>query len=292
MTQVHQADSSAEKRAYKRNPIYLRAVCVVGGDVAYNCVIRDFCSGGLYLEYDPSPHSSYPAPGTLVTISCTVPTSAQRIDLSMQARIARSTDSFSGISFLKPDPNVVIILQDYASSLQTRKHHQQSAAHPSSDTDDTHEDLIRVCQDMVVEQSMELATKFLGDCTQHLKNRIDVEKDTPVLNALFAAQGVFDLSGSAFAHNLCDAIQENLNNFSITAHQTSPQQLDQKPVTELKLVEDDAFDQWLTMVELSNPAEIHNKHQLALLEQRLAIIYEIPVQNENNPFSPTLLAKS
>ena len=295
MAQVRLQQGYDERRAFQRNPIYLRALCITAEDVGYNCIIHDFCRGGMYLEFEPPPGVALPSPGTLITLRCTVPLTDRQQELRMPARVVRTSDNFCGISFTAHDPGAIPILQEFACSQQSDKTaYPSTGGGPSAGKAQSgnHQALLQTCFDKANDQGMVLAKRFLDDCMDHLDQRLDEEKDMSLQHALFTARETLAKHEAMFQRNFSHALRRHLKEASSRAadeHQRDEQDLNP---SEFSLVEDSAFDRWLTLVELSNSAETQHRQELAGLEQRLAIIYGTSIQQENNPFHPSSFSRA
>ncbi|MBL4866345.1 MAG: hypothetical protein JKY67_08220 [Pseudomonadales bacterium] len=104
-------------RAYLRQSLALKAQFTIGYSRPTDCIIQDFCSGGVYLTYvrDPDDDSfddAHIQRGDCVSLLVTI----SGHYFQMQAKLAHLMDGALGLEFSEPDPVALAALQNVAES--------------------------------------------------------------------------------------------------------------------------------------------------------------------------------
>ena len=116
--------SSAEQRAHPRYNVFLDALLTGGGLESKACKIRDFCVGGMFLEFEgPAGEITYSSQTPIraddpVGVHFYVPQKGRDQAFDVKARVARVLSAGIGVAFTTVEPAALRALMQFA---HTRK---------------------------------------------------------------------------------------------------------------------------------------------------------------------------
>lgn len=85
--------SVANKRAYPRYPVRLDAVAISAQGVRLDCVVEDFCQGGLFITFHPqAAHTPHWRIGDYIEVHLAQAPGSTHQDYVVQGRVARVID--------------------------------------------------------------------------------------------------------------------------------------------------------------------------------------------------------
>lgn len=288
------SSQGSEKRAFARHAIFLVGECAIPGQPDRTIEILDFCPGGIFLSF-PLPPERAPVRDQIVAIRCAVPTTDGVQSLHFQGRIARADQAGAGIAFINPSFEALHILHEYAKNHppeQTRgavKKPAGSSSGPAS-VDASTEALLGTCCQLVEEMLEPMAKSFLERAGEHFFNLAGEARGIADKNAYYAALSTFNKDGEAFASEFLSRMTNRLRQRPLLVN-TSKKETDDAGELSLSLIEDDAFEDWLSFTDMARAAELENKEELSALERRLSILFKQNVDKENNPFGPGTISQ-
>lgn len=303
------------RRAFQRYPVDLHAFIMLAHDIRLSCVIRDFCIDGMFLSYQQPAYlvtmtqGCIPAAGDIITIHCLVPATNQSNWLQFQARVVRAFDNGVGVAFINPDLNAVQIMHDFSLRKNTaRLAGQPQWGEPSktstakksySQSDITN----NVKIDRIIKECNRIIADALEGITKSINSKMpdrmfEISRDTnnhKEQNVYFNAHDILKKSSEILAHAFHSTIHQQLKDINHEKLRASSEaKLDDNNVSmsELSLVEDEALTEWLCVSDINYSIESRQKKILVAIEQRLSMVFNIPIGKDNNPYGPNLFTES
>ncbi len=281
-----------ENRAFSRNAIFLVGECVIPGHPDRMIEILDFCPGGIFLSF-PIPPSPVPVRDQTIEIRCSVPAAGGVQSLHFQGRVARADQSGAGIAFINPSFEALHFLHEYAKSnppAQTRSRRKKPAeTKDSADLEAATELLLGTCRQMVEARLKPMVKVFLDQAGEHFFNLAGDARGIADKNAYYAALSTFNKDGEAFSSEFLTRMTNRLRQTPLLV--SCKKDSDKSGELTLSLVEDDAFEDWLSFTDMARAAELEHKEELTALERRLSVLFRQPVDKENNPFGPGTISQ-
>jgi len=294
------------RRAYVRYPVVLDATIVASQGRNIACAMRDFCMGGMLLQYKWPLANGQPlsiATDDLITVNCLVPDSQGDRLVEFQARVARTGQDGVGIAFIDPDQESLQIMQRFAVqfSSDAEKSHARKIAeikhreHKAGALGRRYKDIIIGCERIVQEAMDSLLEQVGNKLAGHLFDLSRDARDSEGQNDLFGASEIlrlnydklFNVIRSTFQERLKERIADSLNH-----KQSSEKTSKEIPLEKMSLVGDEDLGAWLAISEMTNKVEEKNKEALAALEERLSVVFAMNINHVNNPYGPALFAES
>lgn len=281
-----------EKRAFARNAILLAGECVIPGQPDRLIEILDFCPGGVFMSF-PVPPAPVPVRDQTIEIRCTVPAVGGVQSLHFHGRVARADQTGAGIAFINPSFEALHFLHEYAKNNpleQTRSRRKTPAGKNAPvEVDASAELLLGTCCQMVEEHLKPMAKAFLEQAGEHFFNLAGEARGITDKNAYYAALSTFNKDGEAFSSEFLTRMTNRLRQTPLLV--SSKRDSGKPGELTLSLVEDDAFEDWLSFTDMARAAELEHKEELVALERRLGVLFRQPVDKENNPFGPGTISQ-
>ncbi|MEQ6341514.1 MAG: DUF1631 family protein [Gammaproteobacteria bacterium] len=290
-TQSHDYTDPAGKRAFQRYPVDLHAFIRASGDLRIPCVIRNFCIGGMFISYRHSAgiealsQGCFPAAGDVIAIHCVVPTTNQSNRLQFQARVVRVFEGGVGIAFINPNPAALRVMQDF--SLQSGN--EVLSGQPKPD------EIIKECN-RVIEDTLGVITKSVNS---KMSNRMfELSRDTrnhKEQNAYFNACDILSRSSEILAGLFRAAVHERLIKLGPDKMRVKLSAKSDKnglSTPELSLIGDEALTEWLSVSDINYSVTSKHKKLLVAIEQRISIVLNVRIGEDNNPYAPGLFTES
>lgn len=297
------AASGRERRAYERYAVNLTAQVNSQGAVARDCVVRDFCVGGMYLAFEQSAesdkvaHLCSPVKDDQISIECSVPTADSANSLGFSAQVVRKQGDGIALRFLNPDLGALQILLDYAKSLRKTNGGQSGSTLPvTSLSDETFNgksaaEIIGRCNQMANIAAASLVARFHEDVADYLFEGSKAALDIAEQNAYFDALKVLNNAKDILRKDFLESVETQLANYSPDAPQFVESDESPATVSSLSIVDDEVFDDWLADTATVDSVESRNKEVLTEIEKRLSLLYGAEVKRVNNPYGPVLFSR-
>jgi diguanylate cyclase (GGDEF)-like protein len=298
--------NNMDKRVFTRHPIRLEGWCSVPGEGKRTVEIRDFCPGGLYLSYhdrsdDWPPRRFAPAHNSAIEIHASVPAPDGETTLLFRGRVVRIDQNGAGVAFVDPDFEALRVLHDFAKKqppgTATQQSHQAPSAGPAAGAsklgDSAAQALLRACREMAGKHLEPMASTFLQRVTDRFFGAAGEVQGIAEKNAYYDGLSVFNKHGDTFKSEFVARMRARLNEFPAGAA-GAPLQVAETGFSEstLSLVEEDAFEDWLAFSDMARQSETEYPDLLGDLEQRLGVLYRVPLDKANNPFGPASFSQA
>jgi len=271
--------SAANKRAYPRYPVRLDALAVSPQGIHLDCVVADFCQGGMFITFYPqSAQAVRWNNGDRIEVRFPQAAGPAGQGYVLQGRVARVVDIGVGVSFTQVDGAAFQYLMS--------RSRQGAAATParSAPPDARYAAIIAGCRDKTNLFLEHLVEHFVMDGAENLNRADDLSKKN--WRGIIEAQQKLRDSRKGLLQCYTSAIMDEFDGKGKPLQQAA-----QEDTSELSLVADDEFQSWLTVTTLVTKLEAHNEEVLFDLEQRLGLVLNRPLDRQSNPLGPLLLAQ-
>jgi diguanylate cyclase (GGDEF)-like protein len=275
---------SRERRAYPRRSVRWAAT-VTGAELPdLEVVIRDFCVGGLFLEYSDDYPSDRPVLlPPAVTLRFHDPLSGGRRRVA--GRVARVIESGFGLAFPEPQPDLVAVLDSVADS-QEAEH-----ARRSGPADRLAQDAVALCR----EQANLFARRHFNDFCAHIADELFEKARGAASNAeqtaYFSAFRRLKDRGDPLTADFVDAWDQRLARMDqASASAAEAAGLASNP-SELSLVDEQDFEDWLIRSEIISRTQIRHGKAMDALNRRLGRLIGHRLDDDNSPMAPTALCE-
>ena len=296
-----QRPQGAERRAYERYPVNLRAEVSCRGAGNRTCSVRDFCIGGMLLAYDSSTdegnvtHLCTPVTDDTVTINCSVPHDGKNNDLSFEAQVVRNKGEGFAVRFINPDLMALQIFQSYAKSEQNKApiepEKNDNNNNLSNDTFNgkTAREIITQCDQKIETAAVVIINRFNTEVSDYLFELSKESRDISEQNACFDALKVINANKDTIKDSFLKAVAAKLANYTPDSPMGSSSYEEPSSLS-LSLVEDEVFDDWLADTSTIDSVETEFKDVLTQIALRLSELYKTKIKKENNPYGPILFS--
>ncbi|HEC19131.1 MAG TPA: DUF1631 family protein [Gammaproteobacteria bacterium] len=287
-----------ERRAYERFPVNLRARVNSEGSVARDCLVRDFCLGGMYLAFEPLTdeskvaHLCSPAKDEQVSVECSVPVAGGYKTLTFNAHVVRKPRDGLALRFLNPDLRALQILLDHATSLCKQEDTAtQSSLSSARFNGKSAQEIIQSCDHMVNRAAASLVARFHEDVVDYLFEVSKTALDITEQNAYFDALKVLNNVKDQLRKQFLESVEAQLASYSPDVPAFVDSETSTANVSSLSIVDDEVFDDWLADTATVDSVESRNKEVLTEIEKRLSLLYDADIRRVNNPYGPALFSR-
>ncbi|MEM9532697.1 MAG: DUF1631 family protein [Pseudomonadota bacterium] len=295
-------DQKQERRRYPRLPVRHAATVEVPEQGPVHVVVEDFCPGGLFVSLmDQIPVADHPdarvvASGQVLNFTIYFDELGQSAD--SQVRVARVSEMGFGLAFSREEPQLAGQLAAVA-----RKQGFEVPDEPTADTGVAAASSASTPETTGAHGPIRgdiagRTMKFAGDTISKV---IEEAKDALLTAAgeapsdvgqapYFEAMSLLRRSGGVVSKAFLEALEAHLKTYD-TLKPMSGQAPASKDSGELSLVDEEEFENWLTMSEIVASVENRNHEALHALDARLTKILGKRVDTRNNPLGPGALCQ-
>lgn len=295
------AAKGRERRAYERYPVRLQAQVNSQGMLARDCVVRDFCVGGMYLAFE-SPaetakltHLCSPVKDDEVSIECVVSDSGGVKTLSFSARVVRKKGDGLALRFSNPDLATLQILLDYAKTLGKKEKTTENVAAESLSgkifNDKNAAEIIEHSNQLANHAAASQVAQFHEDVVDYLFEVSKAALDVSEQNTYFDALKVLNNAREILRKNFLEAVEKQLVNYQPSVPQFVENDVSPATISSLSIVDDEVFDDWLADTATVDSVESRNTEVLSEIEKRLSLLYASEIKRVNNPYGPALFSR-
>lgn len=272
--------SAANKRAYPRYTVRLNAVAISPQGLDLDCVVEDFCQGGVFLTfYSHMAQTVRWSNGDYIEVRFPQVAGIPGQGFILRGQVARVVDIGVGVSFG--------VLDGAAYQYLMNRTQRSSTATPTVTAQpDVHYGAeIAECRTKTRNFLGDLIEGFIAEGVDNLNKSDELTKKNwrGVLETQQKLRDGRRQLLSCYTTAIMDEFEQRgkpLNS------QTSHDDTD-----ELSLVADEVFQNWLTVTTLVTKLEAQNEDDFFALEQRLGLIFNRPLFRHNNPIGAAVLAQ-
>lgn len=293
----------AERRAYERYSVQLQARANTQGAAARDCVVRDFCVGGMFLSFESMVEDASvtqlcsPTKDDEVSLECSVPAMGRVRTLNFSTQVVRKKGDGLALRFLNPDLGALQILLDHAKSLRNKTGAQQHDTpldiSLSSETFNgkSAAEVIKRCNQMANHAAASLLVQFNEDIADYLFEASKTAFDITEQNAYFEALKVLNNVKDTLRKDFLKSVDAQLTSYSPTIPQFVETEDSPATISSLSIVDDEVFDDWLADTATVDSVESRNTEVLTEMERRLSLLYDAEIKRTNNPYGPALFSR-
>jgi diguanylate cyclase (GGDEF)-like protein len=268
----------------------LQALVALGPRPPIACMVKDFCVAGVFIQIDMR-QLRFVQPRTPAVLHFALNVGGAVQEFQMALTVCRVTGSGLGVAFKNPDPKIVALLHGLAQPEPPKPVPQTDAA--VSDT-----------QRRFVPEFGRILPK-LAELVERSLAHIAAEFTRSAADGLFIAardarsnreQTLFVDAQTQFRRRI-PAITEQVPSLMVKAVAILDNPLRDRvgnaaSASGLSLVDKDEFEEFLTVSELVAEMEGRLKEPLFDLNKRLSFLARREVEDNNNPFGPTVICQA
>ena len=273
--------STAKHRQFVRYEINLIASIVIDSTNSIQCVIRDFCSAGLFLELQPQTlHSDNLKPQQKIKVLFSTKDDDATEDISIDAKIMHIRANGIGVLFKASSQTAYKTLKkeslnSFRATSAANRRNPGNLSKKKNLEADLHSLLREALPIMIQSFTHHTETKLAKDITQ-VKN---LELNTSLQNAFSNLK----ISEDVLFERFCTVSQDT------TPLTLPPPVQDEENDSELSLIDKPNFEDWLNLSSIIINLESLYKEQLDQLQKKIAHILTIDKNSAINPASPAEL---
>jgi len=290
-------EKKADRRAYRRINTDVGATVVLRNERILHCNIRNYCKGGLYLEFGDHPSdfnkAEFPG-GEILRVRFKAPAEeGGEKHFDVVVRVAHAFDTGVGCSFVQDEPAALKALSAIPASRreksigQTKTNNAASERNTDTDARDASVEILKKLIDRFFQGQFPTLSIHIKDTLLEYANSAKSNQEQEYY--FHASVAVWENIDSLRDHCI-DGCLESLS--GLLDKQQLPREVDtlELSANNLSLVEDNSFEEWVFVSGIVSAAESQYSEELYELAQRLGKLAGHPVDNENNPVSPGIIS--
>lgn len=291
----------SEKRAFRRYQVCIKSVVQFGSLSGYACMIRDVCTGGMYLSVDDYDSESLLKSRNIqiedaVKITCSINlNNNKKQNLVFNGDVVRKEENGFAIRFIDPDLASLLVLQEHAKNELTKQEklrkEKQQTLKSKTFNGKTAEQLLTECNQLFESVLDPVMTSFMDRIVDNLFEASSQTKNTMELNTYYDALKIINQRKDYMCETFHDEAMKIVKNFSPVS-QEPESDVDNYDIDTLAIVENDAFDDWLADTTTVDSIESRCRTVLNEIIKRLSIVYDTEIKKENNPYGPGIFTKA
>ncbi len=272
-----------QKRRYERKKLNQAATLHLLNGRVHDCTIRDFCPGGMLLIWGYPHREARLAQEVAVRIHLV----GERDPILFYAQVAHVADGAIGIAFIDPDFDALVSMERLADEYAVR-----SAELPSTIPTLPPGEQQRVVEALSLclrERAELLIDDFLGRaCMQTPMDELGFLPDQNLLLAGHVAT-ILRREGKVLRQDYLEEISAGFQRALVDKMRLVEERREDR--SELSLVEQDSFEQWLVLRGACSRIERDLAPQLQTLHQLLTPICGYILDEDTNPMGPAHLGR-
>ncbi|MCH9697008.1 MAG: DUF1631 family protein [Gammaproteobacteria bacterium] len=237
----HDYMAGSEHRRTTRLRLDIPAIVLHEGIQVLTVKIEDFCHNGLFLVAPDQTLPAYLYEGSIITIQCETPLSNGNSNCTLDAKIIRLSRDGIGAQLIKESPKVMNLFRQY--SEQRFASGSEAGSNALSDKRKTTQFVL----DIINRYLPVLAENSLDECYDVISNRMASPESNHFANRYFEALTELKKHQQELIDEFLQAYTTGLNSDNQLQQQVETQGLNQG----LSLVEQDEFEDWLAIQEMS-----------------------------------------
>jgi len=285
-----------DKRAHTRIPIHLGARVHLGTHAPCPCTVRDFCEGGLFLALAPEDAARlFPADRPLprderLTVELDLIGEGASRPYRVSGTVARVIGQGVGVSFVRPDPQVLAALRRHARATRDSRSVSGRREAPGV-SQEARRAALSGLREAVSSALAGLLAPFFRDIDQDLVAAASRSTSFISQGRFFDAKGVLrssseDIRG-AFARGVLADIDAMIEEAGSGGAGGGLQ-----ATGELSLIDPTDFEDMLATSEIATRVEERLAGPLGELQRRLAALSGLPTDVSACPVGPSVFAEA
>ena len=282
------------KRAYPRYSLHIDVVVTLEGGYSFPCAVRDFCLGGMYLQFEASHAPTGAAGNQLYTnnpliIDFTSPRDPSATTHRLHGRIARIEPNGIGVAFTSQNYKALQLLQQLAADAG---HGTVAESQAPRRADPRVRTLVARIDEQIMRFATELIEDTLSTCQDKLFQESSKARTNAIQTAYFDAYNELKKSHDRIISSFSEKITDRLRAFRvhIEPEDEITSKGEAKPTrSSLSLVEKNDFDDWLIVASIISRLETRFTDILFEMDKRLDAISVTPITKKSTPAGPYIL---
>jgi EAL domain-containing protein (putative c-di-GMP-specific phosphodiesterase class I)/GGDEF domain-containing protein len=260
------------------------------------CEIRNFCSGGLFLQLaepgDGAALDSKLSEGEMLEISFTPPVSVSPVTYNLKARVVRHGIDGAGVAFIETPAEAIRALNRVAATMRARRGIGEGYRGQDSKS------LQQSCANLLLQAFKGVLDEFSGLIESRMSAAAEqtrsVEERDELMAALDRIRQQEESTRRKQQQHLLKAYEHYLENSTSDASSDEEDPSGfwlslSSEINKLVLFQDDEFEDWLNLITEINLLESGFRAELDDLVPRLEKLYGRALDHNTNPFSPRLI---
>jgi diguanylate cyclase (GGDEF)-like protein len=280
-------ESGLEHRQSARYRLSIPAVVFHEGMQLFYAEIEDFCQNGLFLVARDQNIPAHIEQGSAITIQFSTGETNGASTCSLDAEIARISKDGIGVHLLKSSPKVIDVL--------TKLSKQQCSSVQSETEENALVDKRKTSQlvvELIIPKLPALAEQCLDECYELISNRMLSPESNHYANRYFEALSELKTKKSTIIDEFLNAQQRAFTNDEGSKAEHSNQSDQFAAESELSLVDEVEFEDWLAIQEMSKRIERRHEELLAQLSNQLSRLMTIDNPQQDLVIAPLVLCAS
>ena len=274
-----------ERRRYVRRSIQVPAKLLSEHLPFSDCEIRDFCDGGLHLTFDNpiGPLKTLVETKTTVWLHFAAIIHDKRETIKVKVKPVRLTNTGLGVTFAQPNPKALQTLQNLA--ITQHKTAGNAAVHQTNLNLSVKAGIKTSCEEAIKNTVPRILSEFFETLEPALGTAAENADNNRLSDSYLDAIAKLSENRSSLEQSYSQSVRGQLQpNDATRAKNTNAVSNTQK----LTVVEKDEFEDWLTLSDIINKTNSAHDSALSNLEKKIAALNNQPVDESNNPASPTV----
>lgn len=280
-----------ERRAYPRRPVHWEATVTGDGLTEQPMTIRDFCAGGLFLEYPVGGQLRPPTEALPETIRVRFQDPSSGASCECEAHLVRDASTGLAVSFDGPRLDVVTILSAVAQG-QSEAHrgHLAEAA-----GDELARDVLEICRRRAIAFVERVLPVFAGYAIEELARLAREMPNQKDRDAVYDCHRALQYRENDMIASFVAQLTERIDDMREPVAPAEPEPGDSplpESIDELELVDTNDFENWLNRSEIVNQAESRFAGELERLTRRLGYVVGHQLDEQSNPLGPAAMSET
>ncbi len=279
------------KRSAPRFPVNLEVTASYSGQPAQACVVRDYCSGGMYLLCDRSKVQQADARvGGDLVVEFADPLNPRSNAHHLEGRITRFDSHGMGISFTDVNPQAIIALSQLAAS-QAAGGAGVGGSVVAAETygQENVDQTIKAISNKSLDHVKEILHNFFERAKNDLFDAAGQSGSNVDQSAFFGAMNELRKGRDNLSQGFLDSLEQQFDILTTPGYRNRYAQ-EAMAQGGLSIMESDELDNWLAVRAMSAKLEERMGETLEALETRFEEVSANPITLENNPAGPFVIS--
>jgi len=249
-----------------------------------SCVIRDYCSGGLFIELNEHDNLATLSTQQVIQVHFSIENEQGIEDFSEQVKIVHINSIGVGVAFEEG-------AEDFYNAL-AKESQANTATLTSQNSSVDNEVLENLETDLTSLLEKELHTlicDFYSYCNKKIKETIAQSADYQEQVTLQDASTNLKINKEALFKSFCSGSNQKVSLFSTPSSLEQTDEDETEEDSSLSLVAKDDFEDWLNLAEIIKNLETLFEADLTTLKTKLAFILKVDKELIVNPINPAFI---
>jgi len=273
--------SPLKRRKYKRYEINLAATLIVNSADLIQCVIRDFCSGGLFIELGQRNNLDKFTAQQKLQVRVSINNEQGNNTFTQEIQIMHVNSIGLGVAFEGDSETFFSALKEEA---HIHTNSSSAGMQRSSVNAEIQEKLENDLTSLLKKELLTIISQFYSEATKKIKETVTQSENYHEQVILQDTATNLQINKETLFKNFCSS---STNKISLLASSSVFDQADEtQEESALSLVEKEDFEDWLNLSEIIRSLESIFEADLDSLLNKLAYILKIDKNLIVNPISP------